>query len=123
MLLALLRLIYTSEVSGDGCGDVRALTLVCKSNEGDGSGDRCVKEAKRKISFFVTSPSPRKSFERRRRRRRNKSADQNSRKILVKHREVSKQNKLLLSAGHYVQRKNFSLLYNRISFTRFSNCP
>ena len=34
------------------------LTFVCKSNEGDGSGDRCVKEAKRKISFFVSSPSP-----------------------------------------------------------------
>ena len=49
-------MIYTSEISGDG--DVRALTLVCKSNEGDGSGDACARQAKRKVSFFSTSPSP-----------------------------------------------------------------
>ena len=34
------------------------LTFMCKSNEGDGSGNGCVKEAERKISFFVWSPSP-----------------------------------------------------------------
>ena len=51
-----LRLIYTSEITGDGAGwrNVRALMLMCKTNEGDG----CVKEAKRKVSFIITSPSP-----------------------------------------------------------------
>ena len=36
----------------------QVLTFVCKSNEGDGSEKGCVKEAERKISFFVSSPSP-----------------------------------------------------------------
>ena len=31
---------------------------MCKSNEKDGSGDEYAKEAKWKVSFFVTSPSP-----------------------------------------------------------------
>ena len=34
------------------------LTFVCKSNEGDGSRNGCVKQAERKISFFIWSPSP-----------------------------------------------------------------
>ena len=34
------------------------LTFVCKSNEEDGRGNGCVKEAERKISFSVWSPSP-----------------------------------------------------------------
>ena len=34
------------------------LKFVCKSNEGDGSGNGCVKKAEKKISFFVWSPSP-----------------------------------------------------------------
>ena len=34
------------------------LTFAYKSNDGDRSGNGCVKEAKRKISFFVWSPSP-----------------------------------------------------------------
>ena len=38
------------------------LIFVCKSNEGDGSGNGCLKEAERKISFFVWSPSPLKSL-------------------------------------------------------------
>ena len=58
-VLDYLRPSYTSEVNrdGDGCGDVRALTFVCKSNEGDESGDGCVKEAERKVSFLVSTPS------------------------------------------------------------------
>ena len=51
-----------------------------------------------------------KSLERKRRRRRNKSANQNSRKILVKRQDVNKQNKLLLSAGHYLPKKHFSVI-------------
>ena len=37
---------------------MEVLTFVCKSNEGDGSGNGYVKEAERTISFFVWSPSP-----------------------------------------------------------------
>ena len=51
-----------------------------------------------------------KSLERKRRRKRNKSANQNSRKILVKPREVNKQNKLLLSAGHNIPKERFSVI-------------
>ena len=36
----------------------KVLTFVCKSNKGDGSGEGCVKEAERNVSFFVSSPSP-----------------------------------------------------------------
>ena len=74
---------------GNGSGDVRELTLVCKSNEGNGSGDVCVKEAKRKVLIFVSFAYVQcKSLEQW--RRHNKSPNQNSRKILEKRREVNK---------------------------------
>ena len=33
-------------------------TFVCKSNEGNGSRDGCLNEAKRTVSFFIAIPSP-----------------------------------------------------------------
>ena len=51
-----------------------------------------------------------KSLERKRRRRRDKSANQNSKKILVKCHEENKQSKLLLSAGHYLPKEHFSVI-------------
>ena len=51
-----------------------------------------------------------KSLKRKRRRTRNESANQYSRKILVKRREINKQNKLQLSAGHYLPKEHFSVI-------------
>ena len=76
-----------------------------------------MKEANRKISFIITSPSPFTSltsiinhlygsgdgdFK--------KPANQNSRKILGKRRDVNKQNKQLLSAGHCLPKERFSVI-------------
>ena len=47
-----LKLIYTSEVSGDGCGDVRAITLVCKSNKGEGTKRRRMREGNKTEGFL-----------------------------------------------------------------------